>query len=272
MTQNLKVALFVEGSLGIPDRNGVDSLVGLWRDVIAVQLQLRRIDRIIPISKVELTMMDTGSIPRSSGKEPFDARLARELGRAPFDAAVVAWDLLPEWGDAQRCRWNETKNLFRLLGESKEETLAAKWKEKARARFENYEARPSPPEGAGQPVLEEYSILPVCMEADFEALLMIDETVIRRCLGVEGHLNEWPAWPRLAETRKQKQKDVLQKAITSARHLKTRKPSGDMKTNGHEWAAYFFKALFESSRSKDKLLNHPLAIRLQRVLSADRTT
>jgi hypothetical protein len=110
--RRLRIALFVEGSESPPQPRRDPALKKIWNEVLGATLNLRPFDPIIPISKKHLTAMDPRSPCMSGAGEKLDQLMARMLARNPFDAAVVAWDLVPAWNPKdQYCRWDETLKL-----------------------------------------------------------------------------------------------------------------------------------------------------------------
>src|SRR5437588_10932540 len=104
----LRVALFVEGSVVRPAR-GSAPLEAIWRDCLGRALSLRRLDPVVAINKKHLVAMDPGKPRMSGGGEALDQLMVRMMNREPFDAAVVAWDLVPAWNpEGAFCRWDET--------------------------------------------------------------------------------------------------------------------------------------------------------------------
>lgn len=89
----LRVALFVEGSENRAIRRG-PLLVKMWTQ-LADALGIEGFSRVEPISKKHLVAMDPGLPTMSGAGEALDQLMARCLEREPFDAAVVAWDLVP---------------------------------------------------------------------------------------------------------------------------------------------------------------------------------
>lgn len=106
MSRQLRVALFVEGSEDPSSARGRQHLADIWNKGLGKALGLPPFDPVEPISKLHLLAMDPRNPPMSGTQEPLDQLVARKLRRDPFDAAVVAWDLIPAW-DPERsaCRW-----------------------------------------------------------------------------------------------------------------------------------------------------------------------
>jgi len=132
----LRVALFVEGSEYPYVRE--HPLERLWNQTLASALGIPPFHRIYPISKKHLVSMNP-DVPRPIGAgESFDQILVRKLNQDPFDAALVAWDLVPAWEPGgEFCRRNETIDLYRFLARSP--VLPDSWRDKAHRRFTELE-------------------------------------------------------------------------------------------------------------------------------------
>src|SRR5690606_22785331 len=113
----VRVALFVEGSENRAVRSG-PLLQTMW-DRLAKGLGVEAFSRVVPISKKHLVAMDPDQPPMSGAGESLDQLMVRCLHREAFDAAVVAWDLVPAWNpEGGFCRWQETLDLYRHLATS----------------------------------------------------------------------------------------------------------------------------------------------------------
>jgi hypothetical protein len=250
-------------------------LEAIWRDCLGEALQIRRFNLIVPISKKHLVAMDSRKPRMSGGGEALDQLMVRTLKRTPFDAAVVAWDLVPAWNPEGRfCRWDETLDLYRFLAASA--TLPALWKEQAARRYSELRGRSVPSERTGPPQLEKGMVLPVCMEPMFEGLLVEDEGAVRRALGVKKKAPKgWPVsgWgdPQL----RRPDAAILGPAIRSLfgvrpRPAVLRKIHGDMITHKNEWGELLLREMLADERARAVLLSHPIAVRLKELLSTSR--
>jgi len=266
---SFKVALFAEGSTGA--RGTIDYFERIWKQDLVASLGLRQIDAVHPISKKHLLAMDPRNPPMSGAGEPLDALIARKLKAEPFDAAVVAWDLFPAWAgiSPSACRWNETVELYRLLGMSP--NLPPQWREWAARKDADLQQRAIPGARASLPRIMRHAILAVCMVPDFEGLLTVSEPAVRRALGVQGaRVAGWPTrWTDPSVRRPEI--ELLQPAIRAARSLRPpprRLPKirGDMRTAKHEWGSYFVRKLFADGASRADVASHPIARRLREVL------
>lgn len=263
-----RVALFVEGSEYPCARPR--PLERLWNDTLASALEIPPFHQIHPISKKHLVSMNPG-IPRPVGAgESFDQILVRKLNQNPFDAALVAWDLVPAWEPAgEYCRWNETIDLYRFLGRS--EVLPESWRDKARRRFTELTSRNRPGVRSGPPMLEHGMILAICMEPMFESLLVQDERSVRRALEVKQTPPDWPSRGWGDPHERQPDQRVLAPAVLSIRRMRpapryVSQVRGDMKTNKDGWDEYILRRLVQDPRGRQIILNHPLSLRLRDLL------
>ncbi len=273
----LRIALFVEGSISPPQARGDPALNRIWNEVLRSELNLHPFDSIIPISKKHLVAMDPRSPCMSGSQEPLDYLIARKLeiaGRlkqAPFDVAIVAWDLVPAWNpEGEYCRWTETLDLYRFLADS--QALPDVWKNQAHRRWQELEARRQPSDGVDLPPLEQGMVLAVCMEPMFESLLVQDEGAVKRALQVSETPRCWPrqGWgnphERHPDTR------ILVPAIAAIQSIKPRLRCvkhirGDMRTNKDGWGEYILRQLFLDPKVRNRIRQHPLPARLVELLS-----
>lgn len=266
----LRTALFVEGSFGIPNRALVAPHRALWCETIAPLLGLPPPDEVVPIGKTHLANMrrndpalQTAGRPAISGNgETLDQLMARELATHTFDVAVVAWDLVPRLNHlAETCRWLETKELYRLLALG---VLPEPWTGKARARFDELEARGEQAGARTQlPAIEPGAVLAVCMEPMFEGLF-VDERALRRALKMVGVSTRH--WPRRWDPRRL-DKELIGPAIAAARAAKIKLPvRGDFQVSKDEWGAYLFREMLTDPEHGTQFKEHALIRRLREVL------
>lgn len=264
---SLKVALFVEGSTAPLPKHKRQPLAGIWNGCFGETLGLQRFDPIVPISKTHLVAMDPDNPPMSGAGEALDVLMTRMLKLHAFDAAVVAWDLVPAWNpEGSFCRWVETLSLYRFLADSK--ALPDVWKDQASRRYEEMSRRRTPGERLRPPALHSGMVLPVCMEPMFESVLVQEEAAIRRALGLQGR--NVPGWPRqgwgdLRERRPDT--NVLAPAILALSRMKPKLQSyrmigGDLKTRKNEWGEYLLRRLLDDEQARPLILDHPLSKRL----------
>jgi hypothetical protein len=210
-------------------------------------------------------------LPRPVGAgESFDRMLVRKLKQDSFDAAVVAWDLVPPWhADGEYCRWKETVDFYRFLGQST--VLPNVWRERARARFSELEHRAQPGIRSGPPLVERGTILPVCMEPMFESLLVQDERCVKKALNVKQTPAGWPTSGWGDPNERQPDQRLLARAILSIKSIRPQ-PSyvkqirGDMRTNKDGWDEYILRRLLMHEDCRTKIENHPISIRLKGLL------
>lgn len=266
MTPPQRIVLFAEGSLGQRTRHG-DPFDRLWRELLVRELELLPIARVVPIDKRALVAMDPDSPPISGASVGLDELILREIEGDGIDVAVVAWDLLPPWDPAAKaCRWNECLNLYQHL--SRRDVLPADWRDNAASRYAELRARPSPGARVQAPVARANSVLTVCMEPMFEAVLMACEAGVRRALGVAGRgMRDWPSWSDRGEIDQR----VIQRALSAARAVRPTPPvfrhiRGDFITAKHEWAEYLLRELFADEGCRDQLIRTSVCRRLIEVL------
>jgi hypothetical protein len=215
--------------------------------------------------------MDPGNPPMSGAGERLDQLMSRHLAREAFDVAVVAWDLVPAWNpEGNFCRWIETLDLYRFLGDS--DCLPVIWRVKARQRFEELSKRPAPGDRRQPPPFEPGMILPLCMEPVFEGILVQDERAVRRALDIEGEAVR--GWPRRGWGDPREQRPDLNVLAPAIRALRTLRPPlsilrhvrGDMRTHKAEWGGLLLQRLLADERSRLLVLEHPIARRLSELL------
>ena len=195
-------------------------------------------------------------------------KLTRLGAGAAFDAAVIAWDLHPEWNELGTfCRWNETVHLFTLLGES--DSLPASWKQRAAERAEGYRNRARPADRLSSPVLQNGDILPLCMEPEFESILTYDERAARIALEVTGRASGWPGgWGpggsrRPAEEVMRPAVDCVPRSAPVRRMIR-----GNWRTAKNEWGEYVLRTIANDPRFRQSLAEHPIVNRLCEVCPA----
>lgn len=268
----LRVALFVEGSTVPLPKHKQQPLEGIWNGCLAEALDLQGFSPIVPISKKHLVAMDPGKPPMSGAGEALDLLMKRILDRQPFDAAVVAWDLMPAWNPrGSYCRWEETLSLYRFLAESR--ALPDLWKERAAGRYDELSNRGRPSQRLRPPVLQPGMVLPVCMEPMFESLLIQDEAAVKRALGIQGrNVSGWPGrgWGDLQERRPDE--NVLAPAIRAVSRLRPkpqvcRAVGGDLKTRKDEWGELLLRRMLRDEQARSRILAHPIPRRLAELLA-----
>lgn len=269
----LRIVVFAEGS-SYTSPSGKDWFVTLWTRTLVEVFGLCEVQRVVPINKKHILAMDPASPKMSGSAEGLDALMERVQQQQPFDVAVIAWDLYPEWPGVSEsaCRWGETLRLFALLGASTR--LSSPWRDAAAARHRELKARPVPSARSYPPKLSKYQVYALCMEPEFEALVMVSEDGVRRVLGVAGEqVKGWPVWPSGGEVGRIS--DVLATAIDVARRLRKKEVPfrflrGDMESAKHEWGEYLLRELAKDREAAPLLHAHPTAARLRELLPPPR--
>jgi hypothetical protein len=235
--------LFVEGTWG-------QSLDQLWREHLRALLKLPAFERIVGFSKHNLVAMSNANMQLANKTSTvslgLDEIISCELKKKPFDCAVVAWDLVPAWdsgSDASACRWEDTLLLYGGLSRSK--SLPEPWRESAEQRIKDLLSRKSPSQRRSIPRPESHAVLSVCMEPEFEGVLL-HEAGVKAALGLKGKsVPGWPkTWNQMVNPRPS---DTLAKAIEAARKLKPkpavfRKMHLPMRMAKHEWGSFFLNS------------------------------
>lgn len=262
----LRLVLFVEGTSGPP-------LDGLWREEMAAFLGFPPFERIVGIGKNHLVAMSNANLGlrhrTSTVSVGLDSIIANELKKKDFDCAVVAWDLVPAWdsgSDASACRWRDTLLLYEGLARSKH--LPAAWRKAAEQRYEELSSRAEPSERKTVPQPAPNTVLSVCMEPEFESMLL-HEAGVKEVLGLKGRPpRDWPkTWKRLQDPRPS---DTLAQAIADARQARPkpevfRKVPLPLREAKHEWGRLFINSAAGAFRKH--LLKHPTSARLKELLT-----
>lgn len=269
----MRVALFVEGSLGIPNRTLTPPHRALWCETIAPLLGLPPPDDVIPISKAHLALLRRND-PAPHAKQPaisgsgeaLDQLMARWLRLHPFDVAIVAWDLVPRLNHlSETCRWHETLELYRLLAASK---LPEPWTQRARLRFDELSQRPQPGARRRLPAIVPGAVLPVCMEPMFEGIFA-DEKALRVALKMTGVTSR--LWPSKADPRRPDHA-LVGPAIAAAQAANIKLPvRGGFQQAKDEWGAFLFRAMLADPEHGPRFAEHALLRRLREVLRAPTT-
>lgn len=266
----MRTALFVEGSDGIPSRDRAKPCRALWCETIAPLLGLPAPNDVIPISKGHLDALfrkepapDGRKRPaRSGAKEPLDQLMGRLLKSDPFDVAIVAWDLVPKFSHlGEWCRWRETLDVYRLLGQS--DHVPERWRSYAAERHLELSTRPTSGARLALPRVDRGATLVVCMEPMFEALFE-DDGALRRALNMYGVQSR--DWPKHYDPRRV-DKDLIGKAIAAAQNAGVKLPvHGGFQENKDAWGEYLFRALMQDAAARHMLLEHPIVRRLREVM------
>ncbi len=266
-----RVALFVEGSTDASEcSRRADPLVSIWNDLLCESVGVPKFEFIYPMSKKHLVAMDPRNPTMSGGAEPFDEYLARMLKDDKFEAAVVAWDLVPSWNpNDEYCRYQETLDLYQFLGQSKSESLEEIWKTQAQQRHAELKAM-SKEQRLSPPRLRSGMVLALCMEPMFEVLMTFDEKAVRRALGLKQTPDGWPNKDWGNHKLKTPDRTLLQPAIGSLRRVRpkpacVRQVGGDFVTNKNGWGEYLLRKLLSDDKSQPQVLSTPFVERLARI-------
>jgi hypothetical protein len=234
----------------------------IWNEHLGRMVGSEPFAPIVPISKKDLIAMDP-RVPRAPGSEPLDMKLVRAGAGSEFDAAIVAWDLQPQWNGMESfCRWNETLRFYELLGASR--VLPDAWRRSAVARRDDYASRPHPGSRPRPPRLERGAVFPLCMDPEFESLLTADEAALKRALAVTDRIHDWPtAW----RDRGMRQPGdlLLGKAIEALprQNAARRVVRGGWRQRKNEWGEYVLRRLIASPGGRDRIAAHPIVARLR---------
>ncbi len=265
---SLRVALFVEGSESPPPPRGLRALERIWNEDLPQALEIDYFEQVFPISKKHLVAMDPEKPQMSGSSEGLDQLMVRKLSTHPFDAAVVAWDLIPAWNPEEDsyCRWEETLRFYELLSLS--DSLAEPWKSQAFHRHQELSNRPVPKARKRPPQIQEHSILALCMVPMFEELLVLDESAAKRALGIASRRlpSTWPSnW---GAGKSKHPDDLLLHAVNTIRSLSpplrvVKQVRGDMRNNKDGWGEFLLRKMLEDEQVSDVILQHPIAARLK---------
>jgi hypothetical protein len=236
-SSGLSVTLFVEGSSQDSSRDIEDKVAELWRVRLPTLMKCPSPDRVVGISKGHLQAMQRpwrdGEEVTSSVRIPLDEFIEIERGQHPFDAALVAWDLVPPWDRERRPeRCLEVRDFYRCLSESQH--LPQQFRDMAAGRMAEIQAQPP----GVCPKLKQGMIAAICMVPEFEAVLA-DEQAVREALDVRGKdIPRWPNWDP------DDPKETLDKAIRAARRFRpqpkpTKQVPGNMETRPNDWHLFF---------------------------------
>lgn len=262
------IALFVEGSL-TPHVRRQEMLSAIWQNHIVTALRLKKFDFIYPIDKREFAAMDPDA-PTSGRGLPLTERIANRLNQDGFDVAVVAWDLIPPVITGNRCRWDDSKLLYRAVAEC--DSFPTLWRNRAAARFAEMNNRREPRMRRRVPTLVRGSILTVCMEPDFESMLVGSERLVRQVLGLtDGGKVDWPNW----DSHTSDPVTLLRKAIKAASECRPKSKAfklihGDMDTAKNVLGEYILRHIVQDEQCVAGLRDHPISLRLMELMSIDR--
>ncbi|PCC73032.1 hypothetical protein SAMN02745121_06506 [Nannocystis exedens] len=265
----MRIALFVEGSAPLGSK---DHCSRLWNGTLLPALGRAPVDLVVPIGKDAISRLR--GLRTSTSAPGLDAKIqalaAREKLDPGADALVIAWDLEPIDRQQRRCAWDEKLGLYRGLAESPL-LQGSGWARDARRRADALERfRGRAPRGLNHSRVVPGSVLALCMEPMFEALLARDGRAVRRALGLDADPPGWPTgWGR-ADLR-DPSAELLEPAIAALRRLRPRPP---VRRHIHEtwanakdeWGEYILRQLFTDAPRAAELREHPIARRLAHLL------
>lgn len=247
-----------------------DPLTELWHQLVESFAGATRFDVVRGISKAQLVAMSDSISMASSMSEPLDYHLARVIESEDIDRAVVAWDLHPKWNSHEtRCRWQETLDLYAGLANS--EVLPEAWVHSASIRLEEMQSRPQASARPSPPVLDAFSVLPLCMDSMFETLLC-DESLMREALGVRGvRVKAWPSgW---SQNVRDPDKSLIGPAISAVRRqfpksAPCKAVRRDWRSGKNDWALHIIRQIAQSTELRERVSGHPIIERLAEIAPA----
>lgn len=265
----MRVALFVEGSAPVGSR---DPCARLWNDTLLPALGCAPADVLVPIGKDAISRLR--GLRTSTAAPGLDAKIVQARRQHDLDperdALVIAWDLEPIDRGRRRCAWDEKHGLYRGLADSPLLQGTA-WARDAAARAERLaERRERPASGENHSRAASGSVLALCMEPMFEALLAHDGRAVRRALGLDADPAGWPTgWGR-ADVR-DPSAQLLAPAIAALRALRPRaavrqKIRDNWDNAKDEWGEYILRRLFADDHQLALVRDHPIARRLAHLL------
>lgn len=255
----MRVALLVEGSDEHGERQAAAWLERTWKECLGPSVGGPALVLVEPISKADVVAMNTAVRP--VGAEAVDLKLKRLGAGTAFDAAIVAWDLHPKWDDEPKlCRWRETLRLYEGLSASS--VLPYAWQQHAAQRLTELRSRPQASARSGPAQIEPNATLALCMEPEFESLLVSDERALKRALGVIGSVEGWPRRWR-GKVNRHPGHDLVGPAIRAARSSGARHPvRRGWEDAKNEWGFYLLSALLSDAASRKKVIAHPIPTRV----------
>ncbi|MDC0720826.1 hypothetical protein [Nannocystis bainbridge] len=265
----MRIALFVEGSAPLGSK---DHCARLWNGTLLPALGCAPVQFIVPIGKDAISRLR--GLRTSSSAPGLDAKIQALLRNEKLDpdvdALVIAWDLEPIDRGQRRCAWDEKIDLYRKLSESPllKGTGWARDAARRAAALERF--RGLPPSGANHSRVTPGSVLALCMQPMFEALLARDGRALRRALGLTTDPEGWPSgWGR--SDLRDPSAELLEPAIAALRRIRPRPPvrrqiRETWANAKDEWGEYILRQLFADPEQAAQLLAHPIARRLSHVL------
>ncbi|MCY1058057.1 hypothetical protein [Nannocystis sp. SCPEA4] len=265
----MRIALFVEGSAPVGSR---DHCAKLWNGTLLPALGCAPVDFIVPIGKDAISRLR--GLRTSTSAPGLDTKIREFADREGLDpqqdALVIAWDLEPIDKNRRRCAWDEKLGVYRgLEGSSLLEGTA--WARNAAARADALESfRDRAPTGRSHSRVSPGTVLALCMEPMFEALLARDGRAVRRALGFDNDPPGWPSgWGR-SDVR-DPSTQLFAPAIAAVRNFRPRKPvlrqiREPWQNAKDEWGEYLLRHLLEDPQQAALLRAHAIAQRLIHLL------
>lgn len=234
------------------------------------------VDLVVPFGKGAIVNML--GLPASTRAEGLDARIvdaARRHRLAPEqDAIIIAWDLEPPIKRRDRCAWREKVDVYQGIADSPLETLrGTAWARSAAERAQRLrQLQDVPPRGEHHGRALPGTVLALCMEPMFEALLTRDGSAVRRALGLAQDPPDWPSgWGD--ENVRDPSKHLMGRAIGALFAVRPRarirsKIPSIWQNAKDEWAAYILTQFFADPDGKAarSVREHPIARRLAHIL------
>lgn len=266
----MRVALFVEGSAPVGSR---DHCAHLWNGTLLPALGCAPADIVVPIGKDAISRLR--GLRTSTSAPGLDAKIVQAADQSKLDprhdALVIAWDLEPIDRNQRRCAWDEKLGLYRGLAASPL-LQGTSWARYAAGRAEALERlHDRPPTGMSHSRVAPGSVLALCMEPMFEALLGRDGRAVRRALGLETDPPGWPTgWGR--SDVKDPSNELFAPAIVALRGLRPHPPvrrriRETWQNAKDEWAEYILRQFFADSdgTAARHVREHAIARRLAHI-------
>ena len=265
----MKVALFVEGSQSPPGPRQKDALTRIWCEHLPALAGCEPFAQVHPISKQAIALLDPKKTRPSGSGESIDQHIARMLDKGKgFDAAVVAWDVEPPLVTnpplpKQRCIRHESKWFREQLGTTQNRGRE-RWPNEWRASNANRLREIQEP-GAPQRPVAPHGIRFVCMNPEFELLLLVERQTRLASGDERKRLEGWPGdWK---PTPARRGKVILHEAIEAVRMVRPSKfpsiPGTIVRTAPNEWSEWILRQLIADEAVRETLATDPLVARLR---------
>ncbi len=264
----MRVALFVEGSAPLGSK---DHCKALWNVTLLPALGRRPVDVVVPIGKDAISRMR--GLRTSTSAPGLDARIdetRRTYALDPErDALVIVWDLEPIDRGRPRCAWDEKIGVYHGLASSPLLAGTA-WARSAMARHAALQLlKGRAPGGQNHSAVRPGTVLGLCMDPMFEALLARDGRAIRRALGLAADPQDWPSgW---GSGERDPSARLLAPAIDAMRRVRPRPDvrrliRENWQNAKDEWGDYLLRKLLVEPDQAAAVRAHPIAARLRHIL------